>query len=208
MVRNDVPAPTKTEFLAGVEQFERREKRDSMYRVATFLVEHYWGKPADMADGLGVLLLTWNQAFYRYGLFSFDKLEGCLAESMTSLEEFRRRDILSFSASDVPLVKMLFERFLEALQIDVGKMKGRKSPVAVAKALHLTAPAFFPLWDDRIARAYGCYYGGDPEGSYDSFCRITQNIAKIVKDYEAPKGKTLTKLIDEYNYAKFTEHWI
>jgi len=208
MKRDDVATPTRAEFLAGVEQFERHEKRDAMYRVATFLVENYWGKPREMADALGVLLLTWNQALYRYGPFSFDRLEQCLAANLASIESFRTRDIFSFLPSDEPLVKTVFTRFLDALQIDGGKMRGRKSPVAVAKALHLTAPAFFPLWDDKIARAYRCYYAYGPERHYVSFCGITQRMATVAKDYTTRRDKTLVKLIDEYNYAKFTQRWI
>ena len=62
--------PIREEFCKGCEEFERHEKRDAMYKVATFLVSYFWGRPSDMADGLGVLLLTWNQAFYRYMGFS------------------------------------------------------------------------------------------------------------------------------------------
>jgi len=58
--------PDREEFLRGCEQFENREKRDAMYKVATFLIKQFWGQASEMADGLGVLLLTWNQAFYRY----------------------------------------------------------------------------------------------------------------------------------------------
>jgi len=47
---------------------------------------------------------------------------------------------------------------LKALQIADGKSAGRKSPVAVAKALHLLAHDFFALWDDKIAKAYNCHY--------------------------------------------------
>ena len=70
--------PSREEFINGYKKFEEYEKRDAMYKVATFLVSHFWGKPAEMADGLGVLLLTWNQAFYRYGIFDFDRLEECI----------------------------------------------------------------------------------------------------------------------------------
>jgi len=51
---------SKEEFLKGIEEFEKREKRDAVYKVATFIISYYWGKPFDMANGLGVLLLTWN----------------------------------------------------------------------------------------------------------------------------------------------------
>ncbi|MCJ7667016.1 MAG: hypothetical protein MUP04_01800, partial [Anaerolineae bacterium] len=113
--------PNREEFLRGCEEFEKHEKRDAMYKVATFLVSYSWGKPAEMADGLGVLLLTWNQAFYRYGIFDFAKLEKCIAGNLPQIEGFRNRDILSLSSSDEHGIKDLFARFLEALQIDGGK---------------------------------------------------------------------------------------
>ena len=38
-------------------------------------ISHFWGKPKEIAEGLGLLLLIWNQAFYRYCRFDFNKLE-------------------------------------------------------------------------------------------------------------------------------------
>lgn len=195
-------------FLRGIEEYESREKRDPMYKVATFVVSSFWGRPRDMADGLGVLLLTWNQAFYRYGIFDFDKLEQCISTNLGTIEAFRGRGISDLSSSDHDTVKELFAQFLEALQISSGKNEGRRSPVGVAKALHLLAPGFFPLWDDKIARAYGCFYGSEPARNYLSFCEITKAIASIVRDHADRPDRTLVKLIDEYNYAKFTQGWV
>jgi len=200
--------PNREEFLKGCEEFEKYEKRDAMYKVATFLISYFWGKPSDMADGLGVLLLTWNQVFYRFGIFDFDKLEECITKNFQKIEKFKNRDISSLSNSDGGDIKDLFNKFLEALQIDSGKVRGRKSPVAVAKALHLLAPKFFPLWDDKIARAYGCYYNENPAERYISFCNEIKAMADEVKDYVIRSDKTLVKLIDEYNYSKFTKGWI
>lgn len=279
--------PNREEFRKGCEEFERHEKRDAMYKVATFLVSHFWGEPSNMADGLGVLLLTWNQAFYRYGIFDFDKIEKCIADNFQKIESFRSKDIAGLSSSDEDNVKDLFTKFLEALQIDVmrfsdknkrkytkhdlkkvlkalgikfeddnlrmlyismknskigdavefvvGPKKERieikvsglgirekeklysldkkmkiikRSPVAVSKALHLLAPNFFPLWDDKISRAYGCYYDVNPAEKYISFCKSTKTIADKVKDYIIRSDKTLIKLIDEYNYSKYTQGWI
>jgi hypothetical protein len=200
--------PGREEFLKGCEEFEKHETRDAMYKVATFLVSHFWGKPADMADGLGVLLLTWNQAFYRYGIFDFNKLERCIADNFQRIENFRGRDISTLSSSDEGDIRLLFNQFLESLQIDSGKMQGRRSPVAVAKALHLLAPNFFPLWDYKIAQAYGCYYDKNPGEKYVSFCKITKSVADKVKNYIIRSDKTLIKLIDEYNYSKYTQRWI
>jgi len=199
---------TRKEFYKGIEEFEKREKRDAMYKVATFIISHYWGRPFDMANGLGVLLLTWNQAFYRYGNFDFDKLERYIDINFKELENFRKRRITSLLESDEKDITDLFREFLEALQIDSGIIQGRTSPVAVSKALHLLAPDFFPIWDQKIAKAYGYNYYKNPEKKYFSFCRIIKDVADKVEDYVVRSDKTLVKLIDDYIFSKYTGGWI
>ena len=179
-----------------------------MYKTATFLVGHFWGRPAEMADSLGVLLLTWNQAFYRYGSFDFAKLENCIARNMPALKAFRKRNILDYKAEDDVRIQKLFAGFLAALAIAEGKRVGAQSAVAVAKAMHLLAPAFFPLWDKEIANAYKCDYAVEPAAQYLAFLRIAQGMARSLALSDVPREKTVLKLIDEYNYAKFTKHWV
>lgn len=204
----DIQLPDRKEFLSGCAAFVKYEKRDAMYKVATFLMSHFWGKMSDMTDALGVLLSTWNQAFYRYGSFDYGSLENCITANFSTLEGFKKRYISTLSEKDEKEIKSLFNAFLKALQIASGKSKGKKSPVAVAKALHLLAPGFFPLWDKEIAWAYGCYYNEDPADKYVTFSKITKTIAEGVKDYVPRTNKTLLKLIDEYNYSKYTQEWI
>jgi hypothetical protein len=202
--------PTEGEILAGSAAFHAHEARDAMYKVATFLVAHFWGNPRDMADGLGVLLLTWNQAFYRYGLFAFEALEACIATNLPALAEFRARDIRTFSQSDNVKVLALFAAFLDALRIRDKGPDGPASPVGVAKALHLLAPSFFALWDLEIARAYGCNYSSKPGEKYLRFMALTKSIAASLSGTwpDPSLNKTALKVIDEYNYSKFTKHWI
>ncbi len=205
----EMKTPTKAEFLANVRAYEREEPREPMYRVATFLLREFWGRPGEMADGLGVLLLTWNQAFYRYGEFDFSRLEKCIDANLWQLEGFRNREISSLSDEDEPLVRGLFDKFLVALQrAETRGKRARRSPVAVAKALHLLAPEFFPLWDARIARGYGCAYDEDPSGAYWSFCKRARDVAEHVKGYPLPPGKPLIKVVDEYNYQRFTAPYV
>jgi hypothetical protein len=192
------------ELKNGFDEFKKHEARDSMYKIATFIVDHFWGQPREMADGLGVLLLTWNQAFYRYGSLDFEALESCLARNHQILDTLRNRNILTYTPADDEIISLLYGQFLESLQISDGNMKGRKSPVSVAKALHLLAPAFFPLWDDKIAREYECHY------EYIPFIRKMKDMASLLEPVvDIQKGgRTLLKLIDEYNYSKFTKKWI
>ena len=205
----ETPNLTPSEFERGYQAFQAREPRDAMYKTATFLVEHFWGQPRDMADGMGVLLLTWNQAFYRYGSFDFGLLEEALRANMPVIEGFRPRDIESFALADEPAIERLFMAFLDALRIKEGKKKDCKSPVAVAKALHLLAPSFLSIWDDKIARAYGCHYTPQPAQKYVAFAYHMQALGRQLQGHvPAGCGRTFLKLIDECNYAKYTKGWI
>ncbi len=201
--------PSEQEFLEGVRQYEINEKRDAMYKVANFLVTHFWGRPADMADALGVLLLTWNQAFYRFGSFDFDHLERVISTNLSVLDGLRQRDIQTLDHADEQVIAALFQQFVAASVIVSGPGVGRKSPVSAAKALHLLAPQFLPLWDDKIAKAYGMRYNYRPaEQEYVKFCKINRNMASQIRNYNIPTHRPLLKLIDQYNYSKYTQGWI
>ena len=84
--------PSIAEFRRGVIAFRKREKRDAMYKVATKLIKDSWGNHQEVADGLGVLLLTWNNALYRYGIFDFDKLEKFLSEHHKEVNAYSKRN--------------------------------------------------------------------------------------------------------------------
>ena len=219
---------TYEDVLQGSQKFVQQEKRGSMYKVATFLVDHFWYKPSDIADGIGVLLLVWNQAFYRYCNFAldFENLERCLEKNEKAILQFRQRNISSFNKTDMPTIRRLFIALLEAL-----KCGNRKSPVAVSKALHLLAPNFFPLWDVEISKAYGCHWYDSSEAreKYLRFMNSIKDLSRrIVTSYmnknnvsretaeqsirkeassSLPFAKSLLKIIDEYNYAKYTKKW-
>jgi hypothetical protein len=141
-------------------------------------------------------------------LFDFSALETALRAHMDTLAAFRRRDILSFHNEDRETVESLFSAFLDALKIAEGKSEGTRSPVAVAKALHLLAPAFFPLWDDKIAKEYKCRYAVNPGKKYLDFIAISKDMAEQVQGRVPTGGASVLKVIDEYNYAKFTKQWI
>lgn len=202
--------PTPEQFRAGYRAFRDKERRDAMYKTATFLVEHFWGKPAEIADGLGVLLLTWNNAHYRYGSFDFQKLEQAIASNQQLLDSFRNRDISSYTPADDASITTLFNAMLEALRICEGKKKGAGSPVAIAKGLHLLAPAYFPLWDYEIAKTYGCGYAQQPAAQYLVFLRKMKDMAEQLTSQGVTfdANRTALKVLDEYNYARYTKHWV
>jgi len=209
----------------GCEEFERREPRDAMYRVARDLVQRWWPNPERVADGLGVLLLTWNQAFYRYGAPDFDALESFLVRQGETLETLRRRSILDFGTIEEGIARGVFDGMLDALKAKRPAGSGfRLTPVGTAKALHLICPELFPLWDGAIAKAYGCYWGTSQRAAsaYIAFMKIVGALLEALGK-EAPLDeitrrlnararfeKPLLKFVDEYNYSRFTQRppWI
>ena len=206
------------DLLRGCHAFAEHESRDAMYKIARELVDERWGDTAATADALGVLLLTWNQAAYRYGRFDFARLQAFLEKNASDLAEFRTMRLEDVQMHDASRVRRLFDALLDSL----ATATGARSPVGAGKALHLLAPRMFPLWDNKIARVYGCRLYGAP-GSAQKYVRFTQKIKEILESLAEQRSlnelveelnaqarfqKPILKYVDEYNYARYTYGWI
>ena len=131
-------------------KYLEEEPRDAMYRVSTRLIENYWGKDEEISDALGVLPLTWNSAFYRYGNLNFDLIQDALSKNMKKLDKFRLRSITTCNENEKDEIAELYKQFIISLK-NTGKLGSKNegketfSPVSAAKTLHLLCPNFFPL---------------------------------------------------------------
>ena len=198
--------PSQEDFVRRVGMFKEREGRDPIYAVATSLVSDNYGDPEKMANGVGVLLLVWNHAYYRYSNFSldFELIAGFIRRNLEVLKVLRTRELTSFSSDDVQEVRRLFS---EALEATIRGKGAPKSPVSVAKALHMLAPRFFPLWDNAIAAAYGYDYSENPAEKYVAFMADMAQLGDALRHFVPPSDLSLAKVLDEYNYGKFTKRW-
>ena len=198
----EIPTPTIQEIEAAHRGFEESEPRDLFYRAATELMGLALRGETSLSvtEALAVLLQTWNRAFYRFTPFDsqhFADLERVVTTNQRVLAALRERSIERFSSEDAATVERLFGDFEKVL-----------GPVGAAKALHLLAPRFFPLWDRAIAKAYtlALRKRGKNAERYRQFMVITK------RQYEAlarehSTGQNLLKLLDEYNYTHYTKHW-
>ncbi len=158
-----------------------------------------------MSAGIGLLLRSWHNFFYHFGPYDPACLTACIDENIGILSGLRERTIGSFSTDDEPLVQNLFNSFTNALK--GGKNGEQESTVATAKAMHLLAPAFLPLWDNPIADAYGQFlmWAND----YIGFCWQMKELAAVVEGYmPSPDDCTILKRIDEFNYAIYPKRWV
>jgi hypothetical protein len=187
---------TLADVQAARKAFETNEPRDLFYRSATELVGLALREPDRLAvaDALAILLQTWNKNYYRFHK-AFDAAH--FAEIDGLLKAYRERKIEDLSEKDCEGVQALFGDFEAVL-----------GPVGAAKALHLLAPTFFPLWDRTIAKKYGVPLDGTytKSGNYWSFMRTTKRQSRelIAMGY---MGNTL-KAIDEWNYCHLSKGWI
>jgi hypothetical protein len=192
----------------GRYNFQCRDKRDRLYNKALFLVDHYWKCPKDVAESLQLMLFLWNQRYYRKNELDIDKLQTCITNRHKILTKFRQRDILDYTANDNVTIREVFQDFLDSLQSREGtknKEQDKKPKTPTAKALHLIAPNFFPLWDHDIRAEYGCR--GGLAGHYLKFMKKIKRIAESLDSHvERIEGMTLLKRIDMYNYEHFTEN--
>lgn len=151
--------PTGSELEKAHEVFTEREPRDLFYRVATELIDlaRRHQTTITVVEALAVLLQTWNARYYvsqHHGKFPhehFDRLEELLKRHDAALTAYRMRPIESLAPGD--------QRTIEALFADFESLLGA---VGAAKALHLLAPRFFPLWDtaSRPSTGAGSGYPG------------------------------------------------
>jgi hypothetical protein len=195
--------PTTADLQAAHSAFGTREPRDIFYRAATDLVAMALDDRASVttAEALGVLLQTWNKAYYQYhpaDASHYDALDEVLGRHSAWLKSVRARTIDSFSEDDEDSVADVFTDFERVL-----------GPVGAAKALHLLAPEFLPLWDRAIATAYGLELArvGANSRRYVDFLKIVKDQCEGLGGSNAV-GRNVLKAIDEYNYCRFTKGWI
>lgn len=230
--------PTYQEIMENCKIFVANEGRQRYYTWASKVVDEAWGQDqtgdidiGGVVSGIMILEYSWNEMFYRDGLFDFSRLEECVEKHVFPLSQFRKRALSSYESSDQEVIVHLFADFLDALGNQNSHLR---SPVAVGKCLHLLSPQFFPLWDGSIAKGTG-YYWGTPVNpraaakSYIDFMTFTQELVDhivrdfaekhgvplesavdiILKEYEATVERravetTMLKLVDEYLYVEYT----
>ncbi len=197
-------SPSAQDLQAARATFEANEPRDLFYRVATELIDLALRHATTLtvAEALAVLLQTWNSSYYRFhGRFDeqhFHEFDSMLTRHRQSHATFRQRTLEGLSPQDEAAIVPIFTDFEQLL-----------GPVGAAKALHLLAPGFFPLWDRTIAAAYGVGLKGRGANAeqYLRFMLITKRQCETLGGFQAI-GPNPLKALDEYNYCRFARNWL
>lgn len=196
--------PSMAELKEAHQRFLENEPRDLFYRVATELIKLALKglTTLSLSEAVAVLLQTWNRAYYQYYRFDakhFSDIDRLLDRYQDEIvNRFRNRSPSQLSQNEKTQIEVLFADFEKVL-----------GPTGAAKTLHLLAPRFFPLWDHDIAKAHSCTFQkrGKNGSKYRVFVEMVHNQYEQLKAFY-PEGVNLLKLLDEYNYCKYTKKWL
>jgi hypothetical protein len=192
----EIELPSDAEVAASRSVYAQAEPRDIAYKVARDLVERNGrdGSGLTRADGVAILLMSWNAGFYR---FRPDLMRTLVADLDRLIQ--RHEDLLTDLGGrgaetyepgrDGGAVETIYRDFLSVLW-----------PVGTAKALHVLAPRFFPIWDESIARAFRLQLS-PPQRSVASYLRLMEIASAFahMSQFVDP-----LKALDEWAYVRFT----
>ncbi|HEY5181426.1 MAG TPA: hypothetical protein VIJ07_16910 [Dermatophilaceae bacterium] len=188
--------PSDVEVAASRRIYLEAEPRDLTYKVARHLVDQWYAgdRTFSRADGVAILLASWNAGFYRFRPAAGRTLVADLATLIDRHDDTvrwaRLRNAADYDpAVDGERVEVVFRDFVNVLW-----------PVGTAKALHVLAPTFFPIWDESIAAAFRLRLS-PPAASVASYLRLMAIASRFAK---ASGFEDALKALDEWAYVKFT----
>ena len=197
MARSKTPdLPSDDDVWQARAVYAAQEPRDLAYRVARDLIERSRrpGASFSTGEGVAILLMSWNSGFYRFRTERVrslvEDLEALIARHKPALDAWSERTAASYSAGDDgPAVERVYRDLVDVLW-----------PVGTAKALHVLAPSFFPIWDGSIARAFGLTLS-PPSVSVASYLRLMDLAHRFA---EASTLSDPLKALDEWAYVRYT----
>jgi hypothetical protein len=146
-------------------------------------------------DALSDWLKDMNQQYYRFrparAATLTEDLEPLIREKLEEMLGFRARQIATLSPSDRRVVSDLFDAF-----------KSKLGSTGAAKALHVLAPRFFPLWDNKIASAHGASTESG-SGYFHFMLMRREDVRRMPTGLELPDDLSPLKLLDECDYLKY-----
>jgi len=143
-------------------------------------------------DALERWLKDLNRQYYRFRPQEArnlkETLEPLIKTHWKALLQFRQRSFTTVTVEDKGLVTSAFD-----------SLRAKLGPIGAAKALHVLAPTFLPMWDNAIASGYGV----STESGYFQFVLLAKEELRDISEDAIP-GVPLLKAFDEYNYYRFS----
>jgi len=205
--------PNPEEFRKTVEEAEEKYGiTDCLYRQCIEEFSRLDISQLNEAHQVRIIepfLLTWGRMTRVLGYLGVEAICQKLRALDASIEPLRSKSFLSedFDSLKKPIVELYDDIRKTSFRNAKGDLK-QVGPVAASKILHLACPDLFIMWDTNIRnRGYKKYYGDGEE--YHEFLVEMRSIWKAlentISDLQVRHGNKVTRILDQYNWMKFTE---
>jgi hypothetical protein len=183
-----------------------------------------WELPERLTEHEARRLILFLNQWATHSRCDPEKLRRAYVEVFPVLQDLKRMKLYDLRPSR-PLgqhgtvsahIKTVFET--------IANCSERYESTGASKILHTWLPDLCVMWDAAIAAGYGVYNDRDAEGYSTKFLpRVSYEASEALRTYMADNGGTrvdaagalskladdtrfrpLTKLVDEYNYVKYT----
>ena len=168
-------------------------------------------------------LLCWNRVWYERsddGRNAWRSLDSHLNEIIGAIRDINRllSEIEDKSIDEIDFSDTKVRRLIEVAYDRLAPIVGH---TGASKVLHLLYPNIFVMWDDGIRTAYNIQTP-NPDNYVNFLVKIQEIIKRLISEYaskhgvnesnarqkliEIFDGYSITKVVDEYNFLKFTKN--
>ena len=154
-------------------------------------------------------LLTWGRMERVLGHNGVDAICKKIVALRGKIEPIRYKNLLSEDINS--LRNLIIELYDDVRKTPFLSKKGKQKevgPTAASKVLHLTCPDLFVMWDTAIRNKGYEKYNGDGKDHFEFLCEmkdIAKALENTIRDLQQKYAERVTRLLDEYNWMKFTE---
>jgi len=207
-------------LLEGVELFKRDQRKfDQAYEKYVLDRRQVWENLSQInedqiRDTIIGFLKTWN-------IRNVNRIiPNLLGEALKELNKYfnvlRGKSLLSLNFDEKVNVEgqeMKISDVIKEIYKRLSNVNGIGSTSA-SKIMHGVIPELFMMWDESIRKGYG--YADNETGYLRFMCEMQRILRRVIETYgRSPEElcreaypdtkKPLTKLLDEFNYMKFTK---
>lgn len=214
---NSALPPSTQEIKSYQKKFREHELRKVLYEVALEKRQN-----GEIEKAIKIILLGWNWRAYAGRNISNSELDQQIGHFISKIRPLLSR----LEKEDIDLKNIDFDQEIDGQSVAEHISDGynellkqeRINATGASKAMHMLHPTTFMMWDDAIMDAYhkegegnhwnaGSHQGHHTRGDgecYLAFLGETQEFIIETTDFGEEFGKDPAKVMDEYNYAKYT----
>lgn len=194
-------------LMEGDRRFQKLPKFDDAYKEHILNKRQIWENlsqltPQDARNTIIEFLKAWKIRYTKR--IKPIKLKEKLRKLNAHFQVFRNECLMALDFDREMTLndrRMKVSEVVKEIYLGLCDEKGI-GPTSAAKIMHGVNPEVFMMWDRKIREGYG--YDGNEVG-YLRFLIEARSILLRMASYLRETDRSATKLLDEYNYMKFTQ---